>query len=286
MVLAPPHQKLTDPNWNLKQDAGGYFPDKQSAENYAAGIANKQYHKDRLRALKFLLDRLPPVKTVIDYGIADGGEFLGMGIDAKKVIGTDISPHMIDIAKENLTGIDFSGLVGSVEVLSELENESADLILCINVLAYLTEAEQVVFFKESQRLLKQGGHLVVMTGNKLFDFFALNSGTVEFFAKEFELEVDKLLSYSNSERFENADRRNPLNFHAELSRYGFSEQAQSFSQWHRQIPVLGNIENGGDLIKAHSSVRDNQYDANNLSEAEKWKALFRCSMFASLSVKI
>jgi len=285
MVKPPPHQQLTNADWQQKEDAGGYFPTAESAKDYAARIASQEYHQDRLRALRHLLVHLPTVTTVLDYGIADGGEFQAMGLGATRVIGTDISPHMIDIARETLSGVDFTGLVGSVEVLADVEDAFVDLVLCINVLGYLTEAEQETFFRESHRVLKPGGHLLVMTGNELFDLYALNSGTAEFFSRHFSQDVDQLLTHAKAERFRNANRHNPLSFGANVARYCFKEISQSFSQWHRQIPTLANIACGGDLQKAYHAARDHGFDANQLPATDRWKALLRCSMFASLSIK-
>jgi SAM-dependent methyltransferase len=194
---------------------------------------------------------------------------------------------MIDIAMNTLKKYDFHGYCGSVEIIRKIKTGSVDLILCLNVLGYLSKREQDLFFKESQRVLKRGGHLLIMTGNELFDLFALNAGTAEFFEKNFlQPMAIELLQQGKSKRFKNADRRNPLNFKAELKLFGLLEVGQSFSQWHKKIPALANIEFNGDLLSARSASRDHSINANDLLSKDEWKRLFCCSMFASLSVKI
>ena len=285
MVMPPPHQQLANIDWQRSEDAAGYFPTAESAKDYAARIASEAYHRDRLRALKYLSARIPCTDVVLDYGIGDGGLFLALNLSSSRVVGTDISPHMIDLARQSLAMLDFTGLVDSVEVLNDLISGSFDLVLCLNVLGYLTEGEHDTFFLEAHRVLKPGGHLLLMTGNELFDLYALNAGTVEFFSKHFKQDTGRLLTYATAERFKNASRRNPLSVGAQLAEYRLSEVAQTFSQWHSQIPTIANIEHGGDLHKAYHAARDHSFDANQLPERDSWKALFRCSMFASLSTR-
>jgi SAM-dependent methyltransferase len=225
-------------------------------------------------------------RTILDYGIADGGQFLELGLNAEKVIGIDTSSHMIDLSREKFAGLDFAGYVGSVEVIRQIDKDTVDLVLCINVLGYLTENEQELFFKETYRILRSGGFLVIMTGNELFDLFALNAGTADFFLRNFSQPfASRLLVESKSERFKNADRRNPLKFAVELEKFGFAEIAQTFSQWHKKIPAIANIEAGGDLIAAYEASRDHDLNPNSLPDVEKWKRFFCCSTFASLSRK-
>jgi SAM-dependent methyltransferase len=286
----PPHQSLENPNWKSLEDWGGYFPDVKSAMLYAEGVATSEYHKDRLRALKYIILTYlngSSVETVLDYGVGDGGEFQQLNLKTKKIIGIDISPHMIEIAVGALAlKYEFEGYVGSTETIKQVKSESVDLVLCLNVLGYLNTNEQDSFFKESNRVLKRGGHLLVMTGNELFDLFALNAGTAEFFKEHFfQLKVDSLLTEGKSDKFKNANRRNPLKFKEELKSYGLLEVAQSFSQWHKKIPALANIEFKGDLLAARAASRDHEIDPNVLSNEDKWKAFFCCSMFASLSMK-
>jgi ubiquinone/menaquinone biosynthesis C-methylase UbiE len=286
----PPHQNLNDPNWQKTQDWGGFFPSVAWAQEYAQGVATSKYHDDRLRALKHIIASIPAnttLSTILDYGIGDGGEFMKLGLKPKTIIGTDISPHMIDLAASALSQFEFQGHVGSANAMSNVASSSVDLVLCLNVLGYLTDSDQEIFFKETQRVLKSGGYLLVMTGNELFDLFALNAGTAEFFEHNFSQPfADKLLIEGKALRFKNADRRNPLKFVEELSSHGFKEVSKSFSQWHKKIPALANIEFKGDLLAARSASRDHDFDPNNMPKHDRWKALFCCSIFASLSIKI
>jgi len=193
---------------------------------------------------------------------------------------------MLELAAENLRDFPFESRAGGVEALSSIQDQRFDLGLAIDVLGYLKEHELDVFFREMSRLIKQGGYLIVMCGNELFDMFALNSGTAQFFSKHFSLDVADLLLEGRAVRPENSSRKNPLSFGAEIRPYGFTEVAQVYSQWHKVPPGLGNKNaRGADLQKARLEMRDHSYDPNALDTKETWKAMFRCSIFASLSLR-
>ena len=200
-----------------------------------------------------------------------------------KIYGIDKSVPMLKLASDNLTNFDFSPILGGVEALASIADSTVDLALAIDVLGYLNESELDTFYNEMRRIVRPGGSLLIMYGNELFDMFALNSGTADFFMKHFNLDVKGLLSEGESKRPQNAHRRNPLSFAAELLPYDFHEVAQSFSQWHAIPPGQGNRI--GDLSQARLAMRDHEFDPNTLVPIDLWKAYFRCSIFASLSVK-
>jgi SAM-dependent methyltransferase len=279
---------LSDPKFLSNQDSGGYFPTLEDAQRYEEGVKRSDYHADRLRALKKLIDEINgPISSVLDFGVGDGGATEALGLKPTHITGIDISDSMIRLAESNLSEYTFIGKVGSAEQISSVASGSIDLVLCLNVLGYLTRNDQELFFQESSRVLKKDGYLLLMTGNELFDLFALNSGTAEFFEKHFnQTDVSELLSQGNSSRFKNADRRNPLNFAAEMKDHGFDEIAQAFSSWHKLTPAVANLRWSGDLRTARAQSRDHSFDPNSLPNIHAWKRLFCCSIFASLLRKI
>jgi hypothetical protein len=125
-----------------------------------------------------------------------------------------------------------------------------------------------------------------MTGNELLDLYAINAGTASFFRQNFNSDISELLVHASHERWLNADRANPLSFGALLQSFGFREEAQAFSQWHTSPPGVAVLEAEGDIALARLQARDHAFDANLLTDGARWQALFRCSMFASLAVKI
>lgn len=192
---------------------------------------------------------------------------------------------MLELAMESTEQNLVDPLLGSVERLAEIGDGSADVVFCINTIGYLEPPAQDNFFSESQRVLRRGGHLVVMTGNQLLDLFSLNSGTADFFQREFGVDVSELLQFGSQNRWQNAARFNPLSFATVLLDHGFSEIKQAYSQWHQVPPGLAALQARGDLALARRASRDHDVDPNSLPTGSRWQALFRCSMFASLSEK-
>lgn len=277
-------------------DNAGHFPDLKSARDYVAGKTNNtspDYHRDRMRALNLLIDQIPADKPlkVIDFGCGDGMYFQEFiehkrSIKIDKIVGIDISEPMVQLAAENLNGFNFTGKAGGVDVLKEIQGEQFDLALAIDVLGYLSEEELNTFYTQMARLVKPGGHLIVMYGNELFDMFALNSGTAAFYQKHFGLEVADLLTEGRSPQYKTADRKNPMNFGAQIRPYGFNEIKQSYSQWHKVPPAIGNKASQDDLAAARLNMRDHAFDPNTLDPRDMWKAMIRCSIFASLSTRV
>lgn len=271
-------------------DNGGHFPDFESARAYLEGTKQSNtsaaYHADRMRALQILVDSIAVngKMKVLDFGCGDGmyiKQFFHKDA-VENIIGVDVSAPMIELAKESLADYEFEGIVGDARCLKNIEGEF-DVGFAIDVLGYLDDEELDIFYREAKRLIRRGGHLIIMYGNELFDMYALNSGTASFFERHFDADVKDLLLEGSSAQYKPANRKNPLSFGAEIAKHGFEEQKQSFSQWHRIPPAIGNRT--VDLSEARMNMRDHGFDANQLPSENLWKAKFRCSIFASLSLK-
>jgi SAM-dependent methyltransferase len=268
-------------------DNAGFFPDKNSVQDYLNGENNRttnDYHLDRLRALEYLLQKFEKPKRILDFGCGNGMyiNYFWNPADLDRLVGVDMYESMLDQFSLNLQDFPIEVVRGDARSLSTISGDF-DLILAIDVLGYLNDNELKEFYTNAHSLLKNDGYLVVMYGNELFDMFALNQGTVDFFRNNFDVGVANLLVESNTPRYLPSDRRNPLNFASEIAYYGFKELLQSFSQWHKVPPGIGN--KGTDVVEARLQMRDHSFDPNTLNDKSKWKALFRSSIFASLSQK-
>lgn len=221
---------------------------------------------------------------VLDFGIGDAQELCELGLAIKHVIGIDTSPAILEIASKNLAQIENTLLVGSVERMSKIDSGSMDLIVATNVLGYLTSEEESVFFSEAKRIINPKGYLLLTLANELFDLFALNSGTAEFFEKNFKVKnSSSLLIYGEEERFKNARRHNPLQLEAKLKSVNFSITAKSYSQWHHTPPILIQKGSGLTLREARIQSRDHALNPNDLQLEDEWRALFQCSIFGFLA---
>lgn len=269
-------------------DMGGYFPNLDSSKNYLSNSqTNLNIQEDRIRAIHSALNQ-KNFRNILDFGIGDGVRFKNLNLEYKNLSGIDISKHMIDLCRDNLycenEDLVHNLYVGDQNSLDEISSNTFDLILLIHVLGYIPETEHEKLFRNLNRILVPGGKLLISTGNQLFDLFALNSGTKDFFESEFKVENSELLlSSAASKRFMNAGRINPLTFGYFLSRFGLEEISQAYSQYHHVPPQI-LIEKGASIEDARIRSRSNQIDANTFSDMERWRAYFQCSVVVSHSV--
>jgi SAM-dependent methyltransferase len=286
-VRKPPHMQQDATNV-ADADLAGYFPDNETIESVYRSEKSNSYHADRTRCLKVLIDELTSYTneseiSVLDFGIGDGLEVSSLNLKIKEIIGIDTSPSIINMADKNVSVEQKTFIVGGVETLASITSDSMDLILPINVLGYLSQDEEWEFWIETKRILKQEGFLLILVGNRLFDLFALNSGTAEFFKEELGVvNADSLLRYPDADRFKNARRHNPLELENSLEDYGLSLVKTSFSQWHETPPIILEIEEGFDLGTARLKARNNHLDPNSLNADQKWRAYFQCSLVGLL----
>jgi len=284
----PPHM-LGDSNSKglNNEDQGGYFPDAESVMNYRKYT---EYHACRVASLNRLIDNnnVADIGIVLDFGIGEGHIYRDLLFNPSYVYGVDISQNMLDAIDDSDIGgegCECKKILGSVEAICDIEDNSCNTVLCLDTLGYLDQANQSLFFQSANRILKTNGIMIVMTGNCLLDMFCLNSGTRDFFEENFGVDVSPLLTEGSTPRFRNAYRHNPLSFGAELSSFGFREIDQEFAMWHVNLPNL-LIYKGMTIREARIAARDFQFNYNSLNESEKWKRLFQSSIFCSLLKKV
>jgi len=256
----------------------------QMAKNYSDQLISP-YHNHRLAVINSLIpeDLYRKGKKIFDFGCGDALHFVQFLKRGCLISGIDISAEMITFAKQRLSQMNLDqdlANIGGVADLASLESNSLDAILSFNVLAYLTNEEENVFYREAARLLRPGGYLIVTHSNELFDLYSMNQYTVDFLGRH--LVSDESLRSSLSTLVTQVTesqsistynvRENPLAYKYKLQRYGFSETRQEFINLHVAPPPL--LE------------KDKFYpDTLFWKEEEKWKLMFICSTYGSLSVR-
>ena len=105
-------------------------------------------------------------KKVLDLGSGTGRNSFYFAELGASVVGVEISGVAVNLAKKNLSGVDFNveyvkGSMGDEQVLEKFGNDSFDIVLDITSSNSLTEKEREVYLKESERILKPGGYFFV-----------------------------------------------------------------------------------------------------------------------------
>lgn len=255
----------------------------KGAKTYSKRMRN-EYHRDRLRMVNKLLEGIQLNNAkVFDFGCGDDPFALQLIGKGAQVSGIDISEEMILLARKKATKAKISPNIftsGDVTTMRNLKSESLDLIISLNVLAFLTDDEEKLFYHETYRVLKPWGAFVVTHSNELFDLFTMNKYTVSFFDKYF-LNAD--YKEKNSGLLTNPKapeshvcfniRENPLCYGYKLAKYGFKEIQQEFSNLHVALPLL--------------LPQDKDYpDTLCWRESERWKLFFLCSTYGSKSIRV
>lgn len=105
--------------------------------------------------------------TILEIGCGIGNHLFQLAGQFSQVMGTDLSPAMIEKARETLVGYDkvekFSLVVDRAEELSTVSDEAIDVVLCVGAFEHMTDQPAVL--TQISRVLKAGGCLVCLTPN-------------------------------------------------------------------------------------------------------------------------
>lgn len=216
---------------------------------------------------------LRPGTAVLDFGCGDGAFARQLAGEGFLVHGTDIAPTMVELASEQTPAdIPANFSVGTAADIAE--HDQVDALVCLNVLAYLTDDESAEFWMGARRAVRPGGWLLVSHSNELFDLFALNSGTAAFFARHLTSgqDISALLTTADQQNPSYNVRANPLTYAADMEAWGFTETAQAFFNFHPLPPsLLGPGDNG------------RLFDPDRIDVIERWKQMLQCSTYFSLA---
>jgi 2-polyprenyl-3-methyl-5-hydroxy-6-metoxy-1,4-benzoquinol methylase len=103
-------------------------------------------------------------KKFLDIGCGLGFFSSRAGKLGAKVYGIDIGGNLVKISKSRYPKGKFS--VASAERLP-FKDDSFDMILCTEVIEHVNNQKKVI--NEIFRVLKQGGHLIITTPNRIFE---------------------------------------------------------------------------------------------------------------------
>jgi len=266
--------------------SGQAYWDSRS-ESYISGIEGP-YHANRLKMVEALLEGLSFAgRDCLDFGCGDGVFAERLVADGARTTGIDVDQVMVNAARIRLETMwpETKLIRGGVECMEDLSDNSFDCLFALNVLAYLGPEEEANFYRQAKRLLRSGGVLIVTHSNELFDMFTFNRYTANFFKKHFstpgtDCDVSDLLTHPDRpDRFVFSVRENPLTYRYKLAEYGFVEKRQEFAILHALPPLLTPTIDFDDINSR------NYPPTTGWPERERWKLMFMCSIFGSISVR-
>lgn len=247
-----------------------YWEDQTAQYTEEMHGSRAEYHDNRLLTASRLLDQTGLRDArIVDFGCGDGAYAAHLAGEGHTVHGTDIAENMIRIAKDSASPRT-SFEVGDAHTLAEAG--PCDILIALNVLAYLTDDEHEAFWDAARRIARW---VLVSHSNELFDLYALNHGTVGFYDRHFDTDVTGLLTSGPSDLPAYNVRANPLSYPAELRARGFEEHARAFFNLHPKPPALvGSYPDDGRVT-----------DPAVIAAVEPWKQMLQCSQYFSLAVR-
>jgi ubiquinone/menaquinone biosynthesis C-methylase UbiE len=130
-----------------------------TAEGYAAWSAHYDEPNELIELEQPVSQRILgglPAGTALDAACGTGRHAAFLSSIGHSVIGVDICPQMLEVARAKVTGADFRE--GDVHRLP-VDDQSVDLVVCALALTHVPDLGPVL--AEFARVLRPGGHLVI-----------------------------------------------------------------------------------------------------------------------------
>jgi 2-polyprenyl-3-methyl-5-hydroxy-6-metoxy-1,4-benzoquinol methylase len=150
------------------------MPPTVSFDNYAQEVSARfgdlsQTDPNQLKlwgkAYAPLRDALRNARRVLDHGCGAGEflQFLGSGTSAQ-LVGCDVSPSQLDVARKRLEGRSGVTLRG---IETPADEATFDLVFSLHVIEHIPDAELPAFVRLLCGRVAQGGKLIIATPNGL-----------------------------------------------------------------------------------------------------------------------
>lgn len=253
----------------------------------------KYYEKDEGHPYKHNLDLSKSIlqkylgkkKTLLDLGCGAGVpliEFLKMGFDAS---GCDFAPSAITITNDNLKKSGYNNaqvFKADIEDESTLPDKKYDIIVSVGVFPHLTD--DLKCMQNIRKMLNEDGVIVLHFRNDLFNAFALNAYSKDFYKNLIDFNTlpeqykDKVSEFYNktlgtagvNSEFKILSRfHNPLSIQKELFEpLGFEIVKIHFFHYHR-LPPYFQLEDNKTYMKLGEA----------LEKTQDWRGYFMASSF-------
>ena len=108
----------------------------------------------------------------------------GYNVEAFDVSKNAISRAKIEAINEGENPDKF--FVSDENFIKKIKSNSLDVVIGLGYFRYLNKKQQKLVYRESKRVLKKNGTLIIDHQNDLYEMFALNNEGIEFWAKFME----------------------------------------------------------------------------------------------------
>jgi SAM-dependent methyltransferase len=141
-----------EPNMNCKEFV------RRGYDYCAEAYSEARQHGSAGGVLAGLLTRLPEVSRILDLGCGPGIPITSALAERHHVVGVDISPKMVELAKRNVPNGTF--VCGDI-MAADLVPMSFDAVVALYVIFHLPREEHESLFRHIYAWLRPGGYLLV-----------------------------------------------------------------------------------------------------------------------------
>lgn len=143
---------------------------------YSGGLEDNRHRMSRSIGMefhytkKFMSPYITPASQVIELGCATGYYGMYFADKCAYYTGVDMSPDNIEVFKSKMlaAGINnISGFVGDATKLSELSDESYDVVMCLGPMYHVPRDERLLIFAECRRIARKGAVIAFAYLNRL-----------------------------------------------------------------------------------------------------------------------
>lgn len=253
-------------------------------------------------ACQHVLENVPKGGRILEMACGIGSVASCLSTLGYEVEAFDISVAAIERAKQLAQNVGQPPEMFSLadqDSLSEMPDSSFDAVLAIGLFRYLNRAQQEKAYRNINRILKPGGKFVITQENTLFNAFAMNDGTITFWAELVDGHSDgrRLLDGKTSHDAINGNvtvpqrvydpvsvsRRmevqadNPLIFDQLIGEYGFRLERILYPNSNIFPPAVESSLDQDALSEFKKEV--------SLQRADDWRSIFMAPQFEAFAEK-
>tara|TARA_B110000008_G_scaffold252995_1_gene267968 strand:+ start:1438 stop:2379 length:942 start_codon:yes stop_codon:yes gene_type:complete len=251
----------------------------------------------------YILENYDRGSVIIDAACGNGFFTCYMQEKGYDVMGFDFAETGINDSKKLAEKIGVPSdifLVGDHSYFKTIESNSVDVICGLGWMRYLEAGVRDFIYRETFRVLKPNGCFIVSNDNQLFDIFAMNNYTIDFWSEVIGSlsEVNNLLPSGNikdalrdeiklpTRKFSdrsvskliNKHIENPLAFGEIVKTYGYKLEKNVFPDCHLLPPFLESQVDPAKLENLKGKI--------SLQHAEDdWRTMFMGFEFVSFLIK-
>ncbi len=143
-----------------------YREGKEDSRHQISKSAGMEFHYTK----KYMSEYVKPASRIIELGCGTGYYGMFFADRCADYTGVDMSPENISIFKSNILAANkhnVSAIVGDATSLTEIDDDSFDIVMCFGPMYHLPQEERQSVFRECRRIACEGAVIAFAYINRL-----------------------------------------------------------------------------------------------------------------------